>query len=95
MPHSLTPADILYYDLCVLVPAGALLMCQTARKDLWQIAICGWIVVSSFLVPMLAFASSKIFPLILESILTVLFIILLQRLIRHPVGNDRQPATSI
>jgi hypothetical protein len=89
LPH------LLYYDLCVLVPAGALLLAESERKDLRLIAICGWILVSGFLVPMLAFASLKIIPLILESILTVLFIILLRRLIRHSVANDGQPASNL
>jgi hypothetical protein len=80
---AITLPHLLYYDLCVLVPAGALLLAKSARNDLRQIAIYGWILVSGFLVPMLAFASSKIVPLICEVILTVLFFVLLQRLARH------------
>jgi hypothetical protein len=57
------------------------------RDDLRQIVICGWIAVSGFLVPMLAYASSKMIPLILESILTILFFVLLRRLVLHPAGN--------
>lgn len=68
------------------VPPGALLLAGSARKELRQIAICGWIFVSACLVPMPAFASSKIIPLILESTPTVLFFGLLRRLARN--AND-------
>jgi len=82
---AITLPHLLYYDLCVLVPAGALLLgksgARLGRNDLGRIAICGWIFVSSFLIPMLAFANAKTIPLILELILTVLFFVLLQRLV--------------
>ena len=84
---AFTLPHLLYYDLCVLVPAGALLLARPVRNDLRQIAICGWIAVSGFLVPMLAYASSKMIPLILESILTILFFVLLRRLVLHRAGN--------
>jgi len=89
---AFTLPHLLYYDLCVLVPAGALLLAQPVRHDLRQIAICGWVLVSGFLVPMLAFASSKLIPLILESILTVLFFVLLRRLVLHAAGNQARAA---
>jgi len=96
---AITLPHLLYYDLCVLVPAGALLLSKSGpwldRIDLRRIAICGWILVSGFLVPMLAFTSSKIIPLILESILTVWFFVLLQRLARNAAANDGQPANNL
>jgi uncharacterized membrane protein YqgA involved in biofilm formation len=92
---AITLPHLLYYDLCVLVPAGALLLAKSARNDLRQIAIYGWILVSGFLVPMLAFASSKIVPLICEVILTVLFFVLLQRLARHSAAKAGQPASNL
>jgi hypothetical protein len=90
--RSLTLPHLLYYDLCVLMPAGALLLARPVRNDLRQIAICGWIAVSGFLVPMLAYASAKMIPLILESILTILFFVLLRRLVLHPSGNYERAA---
>jgi len=96
---AITLPHLLYYDLCVLVPAGALLLSKSGpwldRIDLRRIAICGWVLVSGFLVPMLAFAGSKIIPLILESILTVLFFVLLQKLARNAAVNDGQPANNL
>ena len=84
---AITLPHLLYYDLCVLIPAGALLLAKSERKDLRQIAIYGWTFVSGFLVPMLAFANSKIIPLILELILTVLFLVLLRRLARKSAAE--------
>ena len=62
-------------------------MAKSQHKDLRQIAIYGWTFVSGFLVPMLAFANSKIIPLILELILTVLFLVLLRRLARKSAAE--------
>jgi len=76
----------------LLKHAGALLLAQPMRHDLRQIAICGWVLVSGFLVPMLAFASSKLIPLILELILTVLFFVLLRRLVLYAAGNQARAA---
>lgn len=77
---AITLPHLLYYDLCVLIPAGALLIARAQGKDLRRMAIAGWILVSAFLVPMLAFSSVKIVPLILEVILAVMFFVLLRRL---------------
>ena len=78
---AITLPHLLYYDLCVLVPAGALLLAQSGpwagRKELRWLAVLGWFFVSGFLVPMLAFASVKLIPLLLEIILTGLFLVLL------------------
>ena len=84
---AITLPHLLYYDLCVLVPAGALLMAKS-DDDLRRIAVCGWIVVSVFLVPMLTFANAKVFSLILELILTLIFFVLLPRLAHESAGND-------
>ena len=83
---AITLPHLLYYDLCVLVPAGALLLTKTGpwagRKDLRWLAILGWVCVSGFLAPMLAFASIKLIPLLLEIILTGLFFVLLRQFAR-------------
>ena len=50
-------------------------------RDLWMD------VRQRLLVPMLAFANSKIIPLILELILTVLFLVLLRRLARKSAAE--------
>ena len=92
---AITLPHMLYYDLCVLVPAGALLLAKSDRKELRQIAICGWISVSGFLLPMLAFAGSKIIPLILEAILTVLFFVSLRRLDRQSAANHGLRASNL
>jgi len=91
---AITLPHLLYYDLCVLVPAGALLLGKSApqhgRNDLRNIAIGGWILVSGSLLPMVAFASAKVIPLILELVLTVLFFFLLRRLVptkRYATSN--------
>lgn len=83
---ALTMPHLLYYDLCVLLPAGALLL---ARKGplptdnvLRTIGAIGWIVVSLFLPLLLAYANYKTLPLLLETILLALFLILLWRLYR-------------
>ena len=81
---AITLPHLLYYDLCVLIPAGALLMARSQDSDRRRMAIFCWIVVSAFLVPMLAFSSSKMIPLILEIILALLFFALLWRLSSHP-----------
>jgi hypothetical protein len=89
---AITLPHLLYYDLCVLLPAGALLLSKSRpwldRNDLRQIAIYGWILISGFLAPMLAFTSSKLMPLFLETILALLFFRLLWRLARHSTHSD-------
>jgi len=87
---AITLPHLLYYDLCVLVPAGVLLIAGSERNDLRWIAISGWLLVSGFLVPMLAFASMKIIPLILEMILTALLVILLRCLSWPPATPARR-----
>ena len=81
---SLTLPHLLYYDLCVLLPAGVLLLAnhgpvpkQIVSRDL---ALAGWVAVSVFLPILLVFAGWKIVPLVLELILLVLFVGLLARL---------------
>ena len=83
---AITLPHLLYYDLCVLVPAGALLLTKTGpwvgRKDLRWLAILGWVCVSGFLAPMLILANIKLIPLLLEIILTGLFFVLLRQFAR-------------
>jgi Glycosyltransferase family 87 len=81
---SLTLPHLLYYDLCVLLPAGILLLAdhgpvpkQVVSRDL---ALTGWVAVSVFLPILLVLARWKIVPLVLELILLVLFVGLLARL---------------
>lgn len=81
---SLTLPHLLYYDLCVLLPAGVLLFAKEGplpeQIALRFAAATGWIVVSAFLPLLLAFSDKKILPLILELILLALFIVLLRRM---------------
>ncbi|MGZ8443911.1 MAG: glycosyltransferase family 87 protein [Candidatus Binatia bacterium] len=90
---AITLPHLLYYDLCVLVPAGALLLTKSGpwagRKELRWLAILGWLCVSGFLAPMLAFANIKLIPLLLEIILTGLFFVLLRKLgqISRPIAG--------
>ncbi|MDP9129635.1 MAG: DUF2029 domain-containing protein [Candidatus Binatota bacterium] len=81
---AITLPHLLYYDLCVLVPAGALLLTKSGpwagRKELRWLAVLGWVSVSGFLAPMLALANIKLIPLLLEIILTGLFFLLLRKL---------------
>ena len=81
---SLTLPHLLYYDLCVLLPAGALLLAEKGplprQKYFRAIGLAGWVVVSAFLPLLLAFTDQTMLPLILELILLVLFFVLLSRL---------------
>ncbi len=81
---AITLPHLLYYDLCVLVPAGAMLLTKSGpwagRQELRWLAALGWVCVSGFLAPMLAFANLKLIPLLLEIILTGLFFVLLRQL---------------
>ncbi len=84
---ALTMPHLLYYDLCVLIPAGFLLLAKNSPLPtddvLRAIGGLGWIAVSAFLPLLLAFAQSKVLPLLLELILLGLFVILLARLHRN------------
>jgi glycosyl transferase family 87 len=83
---SLTLPHLLYYDLCVLLPAGVLLFAENGPLPrqicLRSTAVTGWIVVSAFLPLLLAFTEQRMLPLILELILSALFVVLLSRLHR-------------
>ncbi len=73
---SLTLPHLLYYDLCLLLPAGVLLLGKNGplagQAQLRWIAIIGWTVVSGFFPILLAFAKYKAVPLSLELILLML-----------------------
>ena len=79
---SLTLPHLLYYDLCVLLPAGFLLLAKNgplpSQKGLRTIAVLGWITVSGFLPLLLSFTKQKLLPLSLELILLILFMLLLR-----------------
>lgn len=77
---AITLPHLLYYDLCVLIPAGALLCAGSQDKELRRMTMMGWTLVSVFLVPMLAYSGSKIVPLILEFLLAALLFLVLRRL---------------
>jgi glycosyl transferase family 87 len=83
---SLTLPHLLYYDLCVLLPAGVLLLAKNGpvppRSQFHSIGVAGWIVISGFLPFLLAFAGRKLLPLILELILLTLFGLLLRHVNR-------------
>lgn len=78
---SLTSPHLLYYDLCLLLPAGALLIAKkgpfAGQKNFRFIAGAGWLIVSVFLPILLTFTEQKLLPLVLEVILLALFITLL------------------
>jgi hypothetical protein len=81
---SLTLPHLLYYDLCVLLPAGVLLL---ASKSSWpesinsrSVVMLGWITVSGFLPLLIVFSTHRFLPLILELVLLALFVILLARI---------------
>jgi hypothetical protein len=80
---ALTLPHLLYYDLCLLLPAGALLLSKhgpmTAQKQSSFVAILGWIVISGFLPLLLTFSKVKWLPLVLEMILLSLLGALLSR----------------
>jgi Glycosyltransferase family 87 len=80
---SLTLPHLLYYDLCVLLPAGFLLLARNgtlpSERGLRTIAALGWITVSGFLPLLLTFTKAKLLPLILELILLILLMLLLRR----------------
>jgi hypothetical protein len=81
---TLTLPHLLYYDLCVLLPAGFLLLAKSGPlpdlKEFRNLAVIGWISISAFLPLLLAFTDQKILPLILELILLALFVLFLRRL---------------
>lgn len=89
---SLTLPHLLYYDLCVLLPAGALLLASrrpfTLPRSTRFIALAGWVTISAFLPILLAFSGQKVLPLILELLLLGLFIALL---VNWPRVAQRQP----
>jgi hypothetical protein len=80
---SLTLPHLLYYDLCVLLPAGFLLLAKNGplptQTGLRTIAVLGWTTVSGFLPLLLTFTKQKWLPLILELILLILFMLLLKQ----------------
>lgn len=81
MLSSLTLPHLLYYDLCLLLPVGVLMLARNGplagQPRLHWIAVVGWIVVSGFFPFLLAFAKYKAVPLTLELILLMLFIALI------------------
>jgi hypothetical protein len=87
MLSALTMPHFLYYDLCVLLPAGFLLLARRSPLSsdpvLRSVAVSGWFAVSAFLPLLIGFAGSKWLPLLLELILLALFAVLLWRLARN------------
>lgn len=76
---ALTLPHLLYYDLCVLLPAGVLLLADRGPlpegSGFRKIGVSAWIVVSTALPLLLIFANRKFTSLLLELIL--LFIVML------------------
>jgi hypothetical protein len=91
---SLTLPHLLYYDLSVLMPAGALLLARNGplprQKYFKAIGLTGWIVVSAFLPLLLAYNHWTILPLILELILLALLLAFLRAL--QPLSNGARDA---
>lgn len=80
---SVTLPHLLYYDLCVLIPAGVLLVAKDgplpSQTNFRPIGLVGWTMISAFLPLLIAYAEQKILPLVLELILLSLFVVLLVR----------------
>jgi hypothetical protein len=98
---SLTLPHLLYYDLCVLIPAGVLLLAKNGPLPdhirYRDIGVVGWIVVSGFLPFLLAYSQEKLLPLILELFLLSLFVaflIRLKALWKFPGSGSFSPALS-
>ena len=89
---AVTLPHLLYYDLCVLLPAGVLLLGKRgplpADKTLHLIGVTGWVVVSAFLPLLLTFNEQRMLPLILELLLLVLLMALAIRLERVRKSPD-------
>jgi hypothetical protein len=81
---ALTLPHLLYYDLCVLLPAGVLLLGKNGPlpddKAFRFIGVIGWIAVSTALPLLLAYNEQKMLPLVLELFLLALLIACLIRL---------------
>jgi hypothetical protein len=88
---SLTLPHLLYYDLCVLLPAGVLLLAKNSPISISggsSVGIIGWIAITSFFPLLLGFAYTTALPLMLELIILFLFIILLIRLREQPHAQN-------
>jgi hypothetical protein len=74
---SVTLPHFLYYDLCLLLPAGILQLAQSGPtfpfSGLRSVTVIGWVTISGFLPPLLVFPNQKILPLILEILIVLLF----------------------
>jgi Glycosyltransferase family 87 len=74
---SVTLPHLLYYDLCLLLPAGVLLLAKNGPlsrfRGLRSVAVSGWLIVSGFLPLLLVFTKQKVLPLLLEILLVFLF----------------------
>jgi len=83
---ALTLPHLLYYDLCVLLPAGVLLLAGRGplpeRSGLRTIAASAWIVTSAALPLLLLFANGKFPSLLLELILLFFAVLLFKELNR-------------
>ncbi|MGH7854623.1 MAG: glycosyltransferase family 87 protein [Candidatus Binatia bacterium] len=81
---ALTLPHLLYYDLCVLLPAGVLLLGKHGPlpddKAFRFIGVIGWIVVSAALPLLLVYNQQRMLPLMLELFLLVLWMAFLIRL---------------
>jgi hypothetical protein len=83
---ALTLPHLLYYDLCVLLPAGVLLLAERGplprQAGLRSIGASAWFFVSASLPLLLIFANRKLPSLLLELILLFLAILLWKNLSR-------------
>lgn len=80
---SLTLPHLLYYDLCVLLPAGVLLLAKNSPLRIpgaHSVGVMGWSAITLFFPLLLGFAYTTILPLVLELIILLLFLALLMRL---------------
>jgi hypothetical protein len=92
---ALTLPHLLYYDLCVLLPAGVLLLAERGplprQPGLRKIGASAWLLVSASLPLLLIFANRKVPPLLLELILLFLAILLwkdFKRCLHSPLATN-------
>jgi hypothetical protein len=82
----LTSPRLLYYDLCLFLPAGVILLANdrlgSQSRPLKRLALTAWISISVYMLVFMNVAARVELPLVLELILLVLFADLLRRIDR-------------
>lgn len=88
----LTSPRLLYYDLCLFLPAGVILLGKdwlpSQSVSLKRIALIGWMSISVYMLVFMNVAARVELPLVLEFILLILFADLLRRIDRICVATQ-------